>query len=66
MKLCGWKTRAMFDRHNIIDEAELARAVGKRFNGKQEANITTPTTQPDSVSSCLLTRPGSSVGRAAD
>ena len=22
MKLCGWKTRAMFDRYNIIDEQE--------------------------------------------
>jgi hypothetical protein len=31
MRLCGWRTRAMFDRYNIIDEQDLARAVAKRF-----------------------------------
>lgn len=33
MRLCGWETRSMFDRYNIIDEDDLARAVAKRFNG---------------------------------
>jgi hypothetical protein len=37
MRLCGWRTHAMFDRYNVIDEADLAAAVGRRFaapNGK--------------------------------
>ncbi len=27
----------MFDRYNVIDEADLSRAVAKRFNGKATA-----------------------------
>ena len=29
MKLCGWKTRTMFDRYNIIDSRDLNAAVAK-------------------------------------
>ncbi len=32
MKLCGWKTRDMFDRYNIIDASDLTRAVARRFS----------------------------------
>ena len=51
MRLCGWETRSMFDRYNIIDEADLAAAVAQRFNGKQTANIAPSTATPDSVTS---------------
>ena len=50
MKLCGLQTRAMFDRYNIIDEADLARAVARRFNGKQTANIEGAGKLPESLS----------------
>ncbi len=53
MALCGWRTRNMFDRYNIIDEADLEAAVAKRFapaNGKQEANIPGAAPAPGALS----------------
>lgn len=40
MALCGWRTRAMFDRYNIVNDQDLAEAVAKRFNGKVAAKST--------------------------
>jgi hypothetical protein len=36
MQLCGWQTRSMFDRYNVIDEHDLAQSVAKRFGGGQQ------------------------------
>jgi hypothetical protein len=47
MKLCGWKTRDMFDRYNIIDASDLSRAVAQRFNGKGTANKPELVQQPN-------------------
>lgn len=49
MRLCGWKTRAMFDRYNITNQEDLNDAVAQRFNvnGKQAAK---KSAEPEQVS----------------
>jgi hypothetical protein len=51
MKLHRWQTRSMFDRYNIIDAADRAAAVGKRFTGEQAANIGPAAQEPGLLSS---------------
>ena len=43
MSLCGWKTRAVFDRYRIVNEADLAEGLGKL------ARLGTPSEAPKVV-----------------
>jgi hypothetical protein len=58
MKLCGWKTRSMFDRYNVIDEGELTTAVALRFNGRVTAKQTPSKRSPAAVSCSPVTLEG--------
>jgi integrase len=46
MKLCGWKTRDMFDRYNIVNQDDLKRTFA-RINGKGTANKSEEVAQPN-------------------
>jgi hypothetical protein len=38
MRLCGWKTRTVFDRYNIVSPEDVRAGIARRFSGKQAAN----------------------------
>ena len=33
MALCGWKTRSVFDRYNVVNERDLSEGLAKLANG---------------------------------
>ncbi len=55
MALCGWRTRAMFDRYNILSDVDLAAAVAKRY-GKTTARQPASTSEASSLSSGAATQ----------
>lgn len=61
MRLCGWRTRAMFDRYNIIDEEDLAAAVAKRFMGRVRAESEGTAPTPEGLTSCAVSGRGGRV-----
>jgi hypothetical protein len=54
MALCGWQTRAMFDRYAIINDVDLAAAVAKRYGKTTASNAASPS-GPPSLSSGAAT-----------
>lgn len=50
MQLCGWDRRSTFERHNIVDEAELGDALTKRY-GTIAAQSEAPPDETDAVTS---------------
>lgn len=53
--LCGWETDSVFERYLIRNEANIARAVAKRFNGKVAGESEPSSGNPDSVTSGATT-----------
>jgi hypothetical protein len=53
MRLCGWETRSLLDRYNIVDGADVDAAVAKRFNDTVAAQLATSTVSPDWLTSAL-------------
>jgi integrase len=56
MRLAGWRSRSMFDRYNIIDEADLSRAVARRY-GEVTVKSEPPAVPSESLSSSAPTTP---------
>jgi len=56
MRLAGWRSRSMFDRYNIIDEADLSRAVARRY-GQVPSKSEAPAALPESLTSSDITTP---------
>ena len=56
MRLAGWRSRSMFDRYNIIDEADLSRAVARRY-GQVTSKSEAPASRSNALSSTAATTP---------
>jgi integrase len=54
MRLCGWKTHSMFDRYNVIDEADLTQAVTRHFNSRVMAESQGVARQSESLTSSSI------------
>ena len=37
MQLCGWRSRSVFDRYNIVRPEDVKAGIAKRFNGTVRA-----------------------------
>jgi hypothetical protein len=50
MALCGWRSRSVFERYNIVRPEDVKDGIARRFNSTLPAQSASPETEPDHVS----------------
>jgi len=49
MALCGWRSRTVLERYNIVRPEDAKAGIARRFNSTLPAHSASPETEPDHV-----------------
>ena len=50
MALCGWRSRSVFERYNIVRPEDVKAGIARRFKSTLVAHSASPETEPNRVS----------------